>query len=87
MLNKSKRFVTHFHIPLQSGNDKILTLMKRKYNIKMYQDKIKMIQEIMPEACIGADVIVGFPGETVEDFEKTYQFIDQLKINYLHVFS
>ncbi len=86
-IQKSNSFLPHFHIPLQSGNDKILTLMKRKYNIKMYQDKIKMIQEIMPEACIGADVIVGFPGETNKDFEKTYKFIEQLNINYLHVFS
>ena len=83
----SNSFLPHFHIPLQSGNDKILKLMKRKYTLKMYQDKINMIKKIMPDACIGADVIVGFPSETVEDFEKTYQFIDQLKINYLHVFS
>ena len=86
-IQKSTSFLPHFHIPLQSGSDKILTLMKRKYNLKMYQDKIKMIQEIMPDACIGADVIVGFPGETDKDFEKTYKFIEQLKINYLHVFS
>ena len=86
-IQSSNSFLPHFHIPLQSGNDKILKLMKRKYTLKMYQDKINMIKKIMPDACIGADVIVGFPGETVEDFEKTYQFIDQLKINYLHVFS
>ena len=86
-IQSSNSFLPHFHIPLQSGNDKILKLMKRKYTLKMYQDKISMIKKIMPEACIGADVIVGFPGETVEDFEKTYQFIEQLKINYLHVFS
>jgi len=86
-IQSSNSFLPHFHIPLQSGNDKILKLMKRKYTLKMYQDKINMIKKIMPDACIGADVIVGFPSETVEDFEKTYQFIDQLKINYLHVFS
>ena len=86
-IQSSNSFLPHFHIPLQSGNDKILKLMKRKYTLKMYQDKINMIKKIMPDACIGADVIVGFPGETVEDFEKTYQFIEQLKINYLHVFS
>jgi len=86
-IQSSNSFLPHFHIPLQSGNDKILKLMKRKYTLKMYQDKINMIKQIMPDACIGADVIVGFPGETVEDFEKTYQFIEQLKINYLHVFS
>jgi len=86
-IQSSNSFLPHFHIPLQSGNDKILKLMKRKYTLKMYQDKINMIKKIMPDACIGADVIVGFPSETVEDFEKTYQFIEQLKINYLHVFS
>ena len=86
-IQSSNSFLPHFHIPLQSGNDKILKLMKRKYTLKMYQDKINMIKKIMPDACIGADVIVGFPGETIEDFEKTYQFIEQLKINYLHVFS
>ena len=86
-IQSSNSFLPHFHMPLQSGNDKILKLMKRKYTLKMYQDKINMIKQIMPDACIGADVIVGFPGETVEDFEKTYQFIEQLKINYLHVFS
>lgn len=83
----SNKFVPHFHIPLQSGNDKILKKMRRKYNLKMYKDKIKMIKKIMPDACIGADVIVGFPGETNKDFEKTYNFIEELKINYLHVFS
>ena len=86
-IQSSNSFLPHFHIPLQSGNDKILKLMKRKYTLKMYQDKINMIKKMMPDACIGADVIVGFPGEAVEDFEKTYQFIEQLKINYLHVFS
>jgi len=86
-IQSSSSFLPHFHIPLQSGNDKILKLMKRKYTLKMYQDKINMIKKIMPDACIGADVIVGSPGEVVEDFEKTYQFIEQLKINYLHVFS
>ena len=86
-IKESKSFLPHFHIPLQSGNNKILKLMKRKYNLEMYQNKIKMIQNIMPDACIGADVIVGFPGESNKDFEKTYNFIEQLKINYLHVFS
>jgi len=86
-IQSSDSFLPHFHIPLQSGNDKILKLMKRKYTLKMYQDKINMINKIMPDACIGADVIVGFPGETVQDFEKTYQFIEKLEINYLHVFS
>ena len=86
-MKESNSFLPHFHIPLQSGNDKILKLMKRKYNIRMYSDKIKMIKEIMPDACIGADVIVGFPGETSKDFESTFSYIEELKINYLHVFS
>ena len=86
-IQNNNSFLPHFHIPLQSGNDKILKIMRRKYNLKMYQDKIKMIKKMIPDACIGADVIVGFPGETSEDFEKTYNFIEQLKINYLHVFS
>lgn len=86
-INDSNSFLPHFHIPLQSGNDKILKLMKRKYNLKMYQNKIDMIKKTIPDACIGADVIVGFPGETSENFESTFNYIDQLNINYLHVFS
>ena len=81
------KFLPHFHIPLQSGNDKILRLMKRKYDLKMYKNKIKMIKEIVPDVCIGADVIVGFPNETDDDFDTTYNFIKNLNINYLHVFS
>ena len=86
-IQNSNSFLPHFHVPLQSGNDKILKIMRRKYNLKMYQDKIKMIKKMIPDVCIGADIIVGFPGETSADFEKTYNFIEQLKINYLHVFS
>tara|TARA_B100000700_G_scaffold34982_1_gene33876 strand:+ start:112 stop:1413 length:1302 start_codon:yes stop_codon:yes gene_type:complete len=86
-IKESNSFLPHFHIPLQSGNNKILKLMKRKYTLEMYQNKIQLIRKNMPEACIGADVIVGFPGETNEDFQATYNFIKQLKINYLHVFS
>ena len=86
-IQNSGSFLPHFHIPLQSGSNKILKLMRRKYNLKMYQDKIDIIKGAMPDACIGADVIVGFPGETNKDFEKTYNFIKELKINYLHVFS
>ena len=86
-IRDNSRFLPHFHIPLQSGNDKILRLMKRKYNSRMYKNKIQMIKEIIPEACIGADVIVGFPNESVDDFNMTYNFIENLKINYLHVFS
>ena len=86
-MRDSNKFLPHFHIPLQSGNNKILRLMKRKYDSKMYKNKIQMIKEIMPEACIGADVIIGFPNESDDDFNITYNFIDNLKINYLHVFS
>ena len=84
---KDNSFLPHFHIPLQSGNDRILKLMKRKYNLEMYKNKINMIKEIVPDACIGADVIVGFPNEQDEDFNMTHQFIENLEINYLHVFS
>ncbi len=86
-IRDNNKFLPHFHIPLQSGNDKILRLMKRKYDSKMYKNKIQMIKEIIPEACIGADVIVGFPNESDDDFDTTYNFIDNLEINYLHVFS
>ena len=87
LIKNSNSFLPHFHIPLQSGSDKILKLMKRKYNSKMYFNKIKLIQKTMPSACIGADVIVGFPGETEEDFEVTYKYLKSLDISYLHVFS
>jgi len=86
-IKNSDKFLPHFHIPLQSGNDKILKLMKRKYNTKMYRQKIEMIRSTIPEACIGADVIVGFPNESSNDFLKTFDFIESLDINYLHVFS
>ena len=87
LIKTSDSFLPHFHIPLQSGSDKILGLMKRKYNTKIYQSKIQMIRKEIPDACIGADVIVGFPGETDEDFLITLNFIENLKIDYLHVFS
>ena len=86
-IRDNSNFLPHFHIPLQSGNDTILRLMKRKYDSKMYKNKIEMIKENMPEACIGADVIVGFPNESDDDFNSTYKFIKNLGINYLHVFS
>tara|TARA_A100001011_G_C14322705_1_gene851715 strand:- start:17812 stop:19113 length:1302 start_codon:yes stop_codon:yes gene_type:complete len=86
-INDSSRFLPHFHIPLQSGNDKILKLMKRKYNTKMYRDKIDLIRSAIPDACIGADIIVGFPDESADDFLKTFNYIESLDINYLHVFS
>jgi len=84
---QSKRFMPHFHIPLQSGSGKILALMRRRYKRELYLDKVKTIKELMPNACIGVDVIVGFPGETREDFLDTYNFINNLDISYLHVFT
>jgi len=83
----SKRFVPHFHIPMQSGNNKILKLMRRRYQRELYAERVEAIKKIMPHACIGVDVIVGFPGETDEDFNVTYNFLNELDISYLHVFS
>ncbi|MBB13475.1 MAG: tRNA (N(6)-L-threonylcarbamoyladenosine(37)-C(2))-methylthiotransferase MtaB [Flavobacteriaceae bacterium] len=84
---KSRAFVPHFHIPLQSGNNEILKKMKRRYLSDLYKDRIIKIKTLMPDACIGADVIVGFPGESDDDFLETYKFIADLDISYLHVFS
>lgn len=83
----SKRFVPHFHIPLQSGSNKILKLMRRRYQRELYVDRVNKIKLLMPHCCIGVDVIVGFPGETREDFLETYQFLNELNISYLHVFT
>ncbi len=83
----SNKFVPHFHIPLQSGSDKILGLMKRRYRSNLYSERVAKIKSIMPHCCIGVDVIVGFPGETREDFLETYKFLNELDISYLHVFS
>ncbi len=83
----SRRFVPHFHIPLQSGSNKILGLMKRRYQRELYVDRVAKIKELMPNCCIGVDVIVGFPGETQEDFLETYEFLNQLDVSYLHVFT
>lgn len=83
---KSKRFVPHFHIPLQSGSDKLLQSMRRRYDTALYQDRIQTIRTHMPQACIGVDVIVGYPGETQEEFAKTKEFLRNLDISYLHVF-
>jgi threonylcarbamoyladenosine tRNA methylthiotransferase MtaB len=83
----SKRFVPHFHIPLQSGCNKILALMRRRYRRELYADRVARIKELMPHCCIGVDVIVGFPGETREDFIDTYNFLNDLDISYLHVFT
>lgn len=83
----SKRFVPHFHIPLQSGSDKILGLMRRRYKRALYADRVAKIKQLMPDCCIGVDVIVGFPGETREDFIDTYNFLNELNVSYLHVFT
>jgi len=84
---KSNTFVPHFHIPLQSGSNKLLGLMRRRYNKELYVNRIGQIKETMPKACIGVDVIVGFPGETEELFLETYNFLNDLDISYLHVFT
>ena len=83
----SKCFVPHFHIPLQSGNNDLLRLMKRRYQKEIYVDRVKTIKNRMPNACIGVDVIVGFPGETDQIFLETYNFLNELDISYLHVFT
>ncbi|MCD8739595.1 tRNA (N(6)-L-threonylcarbamoyladenosine(37)-C(2))-methylthiotransferase MtaB [Mucilaginibacter roseus] len=83
----SKRFVPHFHIPLQSGSDKILGSMRRRYKRALYADRVAKIKAVMPDCCIGVDVIVGFPGETREDFIDTYNFLNGMDISYLHVFT
>ena len=85
-LGSSKRFVPHFHIPLQSGSNLVLRLMKRRYQRELYVDRVTSIKEVMPNACIGVDVIVGHPGETPELFLETYEFLNSLDISYLHVF-
>ena len=84
---QSKKFVPHFHIPLQSGSNKILKLMRRRYQRELYVSRVEKIKSVMPHCCIGVDVIVGFPGETHEDFLETYQFLNELNISYLHVFT
>ena len=84
---KSNTFVPHFHIPLQSGSDTLLKLMRRRYMTDLYFDRVARINKTMPNACIGVDVIVGFPGETQELFLETYNFLNQLQISYLHVFT
>ena len=86
-VSKSNKFVPHFHIPMQSGSDSVLKLMKRRYLSKLYKNRIDYIKKVIPNACIGADVIVGFPGETDEDFLETYNFIKSLNLSYLHVFT
>ncbi|MEF9477696.1 tRNA (N(6)-L-threonylcarbamoyladenosine(37)-C(2))-methylthiotransferase MtaB [Chryseobacterium sp. RRHN12] len=87
LVSKSRSFVPHFHIPLQSGSDDLLKKMKRRYLTKLYNDRVNKIREVMPDAAIGVDVIVGFPGETEERFMETYNFLNELPITYLHVFT
>ncbi len=84
---QSKNFVPHFHVPLQSGSNQLLKLMRRRYMKELYQDRVAHIKEKMPNACIGVDVIVGFPGETDDIFLETYEFLNAMDISYLHVFS
>jgi len=84
---KSKKFVPHFHIPLQSGSNVLLKLMKRRYHKELYADRINKIKTLMPDCCIGVDVIVGFPGETDELFLETYNYLNELDLSYLHVFT
>ncbi len=84
---QSDRFMPHFHLPLQSGNNKQLREMRRRYVRELYQQKVEKIKTTMPHACIGVDVIVGFPGETDEDFLETYRFVHALDVSYLHVFT
>jgi threonylcarbamoyladenosine tRNA methylthiotransferase MtaB len=86
-VSTSTRFVPHFHIPLQSGSNKILKLMRRRYQRELYVSRVEKIKSVMPHCCIGVDVIVGFPGETHDDFLETYQFLNELDISYLHVFT
>ena len=87
LVSRSRAFVPHFHIPLQSGSNEILGLMKRRYNKELYVERVSKIKEVMPQACIGVDVIVGFPSESDEHFLETYNFLNELDISYLHVFT
>ncbi|WP_400079660.1 tRNA (N(6)-L-threonylcarbamoyladenosine(37)-C(2))-methylthiotransferase MtaB [Winogradskyella sp. R77965] len=87
LVSKSRAFVPHFHVPLQSGSNELLKKMKRRYMRELYVDRVSKIKEVMPHACIGVDVIVGFPGETDELFLQTYNFLNELDISYLHVFT
>lgn len=84
---QSKRFVPHFHMPLQSGSNKVLAKMRRRYKRELYAERVAKIKSLMPDCCIGVDVIVGFPGETRDDFIDTYNFLNELPISYLHVFT
>ncbi len=87
LVSNSQSFVPHFHVPLQSGSNAILKMMKRRYLRELYLDRVSKIKEVMPHACIGVDIIVGFPGETNDHFLETYNFLNELDISYLHVFT
>lgn len=84
---QSKKFVPHFHIPLQSGSNELLGLMKRRYQRELYAERVNKIKTVLPNCCIGVDVIVGFPGETEQHFLETFQFLNELNVSYLHVFT
>jgi threonylcarbamoyladenosine tRNA methylthiotransferase MtaB len=86
-VSNSQKFMPHFHIPLQSGSDKTLAAMRRRYKTALYAERVGLIKTMMPHCCIGVDVIVGFPGETDADFEETFNFLHQLDVSYLHVFT
>jgi threonylcarbamoyladenosine tRNA methylthiotransferase MtaB len=86
-VSNSKKIMPHFHIPLQSGSNKILGMMRRRYKSELYAERVGLIKKLMPHCCIGVDVIVGFPGETAEDFKETFDFLHNLDISYLHVFT
>jgi threonylcarbamoyladenosine tRNA methylthiotransferase MtaB len=86
-VSNSKKFMPHFHIPLQSGSNKILGMMRRRYKRELYAERVGLIKTLMPHCCIGVDVIVGFPGETDADFKDTFDFLHSLDISYLHVFT
>jgi threonylcarbamoyladenosine tRNA methylthiotransferase MtaB len=86
-VSKSKKIMPHFHIPLQSGSNKILGLMRRRYKRELYSEKVNLIKKLIPHCCIGVDVIVGFPGETETHFKETVDFLQALDISYLHVFT
>jgi len=87
LVSNSQKFMPHFHIPLQSGSNKILGLMRRRYKRELYQERIEMIKTLMPDCGIGVDVIVGFPSETDQDFQETFEFLHTLDVSYLHVFT
>ncbi len=87
LVSKSNKFMPHFHVPLQSGSNRILGLMRRRYRRELYAEKVEMIKSLMPDAAIGVDVIVGFPAEGETEFKETFDFLHTLDISYLHVFT